>query len=141
MFELSFSELALIALIALIVIGPERLPGVARTVGKWIGKVQRMAASVRADIDRELQTEELKKMLTEQKAEMEELRNIVDESRASIEGDMQSINAELTPGSPTNRQLKESIQRAIPAGTPRPDSPSQQETDTPAISPPDGGLK
>lgn len=95
MFDVSFQELTLVAIIALIIIGPEKLPAVARTVGVWVGKARRMAASVKADIDRELQTDELRKMLTEQKAEMEELRHIIDDSRTGIEADLDKINSDL----------------------------------------------
>jgi len=62
MFDIGFSELVLTALIALIVLGPERLPKVARTVGHLLGRMQRYAASVKADIEREIQLEELKKL-------------------------------------------------------------------------------
>ncbi|GEM_PF-1823695 len=54
MFDIGFFEIALVCLVALIVIGPDRLPGLARTAGLWIGKGQAMMRSVKADIDREL---------------------------------------------------------------------------------------
>ncbi|MGD8841877.1 MAG: Sec-independent protein translocase protein TatB [Gammaproteobacteria bacterium] len=57
MFDIGFWELALILLVALMVIGPDRLPGLARTAGLWIGKAQAMIRSVKADIDRELASE------------------------------------------------------------------------------------
>jgi Sec-independent protein translocase TatB len=61
MFDIGFSELAVIGVVALIVIGPERLPKVARTVGHLLGRAQRYAATVKSDISRELELEELKK--------------------------------------------------------------------------------
>ncbi len=73
MFESSFLEMLVIGIVALLVIGPERLPTVARTVGRWIGKVRRFVATTRADLERELHTEELRDMLYKQE---EELRNI-----------------------------------------------------------------
>ncbi|MEZ5578150.1 MAG: Sec-independent protein translocase protein TatB [Candidatus Competibacteraceae bacterium] len=60
MFEIGFWELALIGVVAMIVVGPERLPGLARTAGLWLGKARRMLADVKAEVDRELQLEELK---------------------------------------------------------------------------------
>jgi len=67
MFDIGFWEIALIGVIALIVIGPEKLPGVARNVGAWVGKGKRLVGSVQADINRELnRAEELKKLLKEQ---------------------------------------------------------------------------
>ncbi len=66
MFDVGFWELSLIALVALLVIGPERLPKVARVVGLWIGRGRRMIGSVKADIEREIKAEELKDILNKQ---------------------------------------------------------------------------
>jgi sec-independent protein translocase protein TatB len=62
MFDIAFSELLIIAIVALIVIGPERLPKVARTLGHLFGRMQRYVNDVKADISREMQLDELKKM-------------------------------------------------------------------------------
>jgi len=62
MFDIGFSELLLIGLVALIVIGPERLPRVARTLGILAGRLQRYVADVKADINREVELDELRKM-------------------------------------------------------------------------------
>lgn len=62
MFDIGFSEMMVIALVALIVIGPERLPRVARTLGHLAGRLQRYVADVKADINREVELEELRKM-------------------------------------------------------------------------------
>ena len=66
MFDISFWELALIGVVALIVVGPERMPGLARTAGLWLGKARRMLAEVKAEVDRELQLDELKQSLRQQ---------------------------------------------------------------------------
>ncbi len=71
MFEIGFWELVLIMVIALIVLGPERLPEVARTVGRWVGKARGMARSVKAEIDRELAAEELQRVLSKQAANVD----------------------------------------------------------------------
>ena len=63
MFDIGFWELALIMVVALMVIGPDKLPGLARTAGLWFGKAQAMVRSVKADIDHELSAQELKKSL------------------------------------------------------------------------------
>ncbi len=62
MFDIGFSELLVIGLVALIVIGPERLPRVARTLGNLAGRLQRYVAEVKADINREVELDELRKM-------------------------------------------------------------------------------
>ena len=62
MFDIGFSEMVVIGLVALIVIGPERLPRVARTLGHLAGRLQRYVADVKADINREVELDELRKM-------------------------------------------------------------------------------
>jgi sec-independent protein translocase protein TatB len=84
MFDIGFSEILLIMVIALIVVGPERLPRLARSTGLWIGKIRSYVASVKAEIDHELAAEELRKTLTRQAA-MPELEEIIEKA-----GSMQS---------------------------------------------------
>jgi sec-independent protein translocase protein TatB len=62
MFDIGFSELLVIGIIALVVIGPERLPRVARTIGHLAGRLQRYVGDVKADINREIELDELRKM-------------------------------------------------------------------------------
>ena len=64
MFDIGFSELVVIGVVALIVIGPERLPRVARTAGHLLGRFQRYVAEVKSDINREMELAELKKLQT-----------------------------------------------------------------------------
>ncbi|HJT50377.1 MAG TPA: Sec-independent protein translocase protein TatB, partial [Nitrosospira sp.] len=64
MFEISFTEILVIATVALVVIGPERLPKVARTLGHLFGRAQRYVNDVKSDIQREMELEELKKWKT-----------------------------------------------------------------------------
>ena len=74
MFDVSLSELMVIAVVALVVIGPERLPKVARTAGHLLGRLQRYVNTVKSDINREMQLEELKKLqqtVTDQVKSME----------------------------------------------------------------------
>ena len=65
MFDVGFQELFLLGVIALLVVGPERLPGLARTVGVWVGKAQRLVGQVRADVERELRADEIRKSMKE----------------------------------------------------------------------------
>jgi sec-independent protein translocase protein TatB len=65
MIDFGFDKIALIAAVALIVIGPEKLPRVARTVGHMLGKAQRYVADVKAEVNRSIELDELKKMKTE----------------------------------------------------------------------------
>ena len=62
MFDIGFLEIVIIASIALVVLGPERLPRAARTAGLWVGRARRMVADVKSDIDREIRESELADM-------------------------------------------------------------------------------
>lgn len=81
MFDAGFAEVMVIAVIALLVIGPERLPEVAAKVGGWIGKAKAFVSSTKADIEREFEASEMKNLLTEQKKEIDELRQMVNETQ------------------------------------------------------------
>ena len=78
MFDVGFWELALVGLVALLVVGPERLPKLARTAGLWVGRGRRMLTSVKAEIDRELKAEELKQIL-EKQAKSNPLESILEQ--------------------------------------------------------------
>lgn len=83
MFDIGFWELSLIAIVLLLVVGPERLPRVARTAGLWFGKARGFLASVKADVDRELKAEELKKTVKEQ-AESSGAYDIFEETKSAV---------------------------------------------------------
>ena len=63
MFDVGFSELIMVGLVSLLVLGPERLPKVARVAGYWIGKIQQMITNVKVEISQELHAEEIRQLL------------------------------------------------------------------------------
>ena len=73
MFDIGFWELCLIGLVSLLVIGPEKLPKVARIAGFWVGKTRHMVASVKEEIKEELKEEELRQLLKEQQAKIDSM--------------------------------------------------------------------
>lgn len=79
MFDIGFSEMIVIAIVALVVIGPERLPRVARTAGLLLGRLQRYVSDVKSDINREIQLDELKRL----QAEIEQSAHSVEHSLTS----------------------------------------------------------
>lgn len=83
MFDIGFSELALIMVVALIVVGPERLPRLVRTAGLYLGRARRAVATIKADVQRELAAEELKQTLKEQ-AQAIGLHEIIEETRDTV---------------------------------------------------------
>ena len=99
MFDIGFSELMVIGVVALIVIGPERLPKVARTLGHLLGRAQRYVNDVKSDINREIQLDELKKLqaqVTDSARAMEaSVRQEYESARAALETPAQEAAAEL----------------------------------------------
>ena len=85
MFDIGFSEILLIAIVALVVLGPERLPRVARTAGHLLGRFQRYANQVKSDISREMQLEDIKKMQAEIKQAASDIQTSVTTEMASLE--------------------------------------------------------
>lgn len=80
MFGISFGELTLIGLVALLVLGPERLPGAARTAGLWVGRLRRSFNAVRAEVERELGADEIRRQLRD-----EELLSLQREMRNALQ--------------------------------------------------------
>jgi len=85
MLDVGIWELLLIGIVALVVVGPERLPEVARTVGRWVAKAQRFVAGVKSDINAELESGDLHKILGAQKEQIQELKSMVDSTRRDFE--------------------------------------------------------
>ncbi|HZX33297.1 MAG TPA: Sec-independent protein translocase protein TatB [Rhodocyclaceae bacterium] len=120
MFDVGFSELIVIGIVALIVIGPERLPKVARTVGHLLGRAQRYVNDVKADINREMQLDELKKLqaqVAESARSLEDsVRKEVDTARSVIETPAHDAVAELEA---TAKSLEQSVaDTSAPAAEP-----------------------
>ena len=81
MFDVGFMELILIGVVALVVVGPDRLPALARTTGKWVGKMRSFVSNVKTDIDKELKAEELKQVLEKQKEMANPVESIFEDTK------------------------------------------------------------
>ncbi len=116
MFEIGFAELFLLGVIALLVVGPDRLPALARTVGVWVGRAQRLVGQVRADIEREVRADELRKaakeysptgMIGDMRKEVEDFASEVskpvdlDAEKAESAKSDTSNTAQTAPAAPT----------------------------------------
>ena len=94
MFDLDFSKIAVVSAVALVVIGPEKLPGVARTIGSLIGKAKRYVSDVKAEVNRTMELDELKKM----KESMESAARDVEQSVHTASADFEKDWADTTSG-------------------------------------------
>lgn len=105
MFDVGFTELLLIGVVALVVLGPERLPKAARTAGLWLGRGRRMIATVRADIEREIKADELREILAKQ-AQNNPLEEILSETRQTLDevraNTSLAVNSETKPAADPN---------------------------------------
>ena len=112
MFDMGFTEVVLIGVVALVVIGPERLPGVAITVGKYVGRLRRFMTNVRADVESELKTDEIRKLLAAQQEELSSLKSVVSEGldmsgvAKSIDDSMAGVLGKSKTESPTQDETE-----------------------------------
>lgn len=107
MFEVSFSELMVIAVVALLVIGPEKLPKVARTLGALTGRMQRYMAQIKEEVNREARFEELQKL-------QEEIKQSVMVAEESFKNEAHSITQSIAEDV-TETEPKKVIRKAISA--------------------------
>jgi sec-independent protein translocase protein TatB len=117
MFDISFTELMFIAVVALIVIGPERLPKVARTLGHLMGRMQRYVSDVKADISREIELDELRKL----QASMQEAARSFEQSVT------REVNAAETELSSIARETEAAAAWPEPELPPEPPPPATVE--------------
>ena len=122
MFEVGFAELFLLGVIALLVVGPDKLPGLARTVGVWVGKAQRLVGQVRADIEREVRADELRRaakeysptnVLSDMKKEVEDFAGEVSKP---IDLDEKPSESAGTPGSGDVEPPKDAVTESAQTG-------------------------
>ncbi|MCX9154868.1 Sec-independent protein translocase protein TatB [Niveibacterium sp. 24ML] len=95
MFDVGFTELMVIGLVALVVIGPEKLPRVARTIGHLLGRMQRHVAEVKADISREIQLDEMKRLQSQVVDSAREIENSIRDQAREFEDAMKPIAHEV----------------------------------------------
>ena len=92
MFELSFGEILLFTIVALIVLGPERLPALARFLGRWMAKIQNLVSNVKAEIGAEIAVDDLKQMRDEFQASAQTMRNDLREQAAQLQQVKQDVD-------------------------------------------------
>ena len=123
MFGISFSELLLVGLVALLVLGPERLPGAARTAGLWVGRLKRSFNAIKQEVEREIGADEIR-------------RQLHNEHILSLEQEARKILSPVQePAKPAAPVVDNSIVPAAPEAAPVAPTAPTEPAPTPAASP------
>ncbi len=143
MFDFGFTELMFIALVALIVVGPQRLPKVARTAGHLLGRLQRYVSDVKSDISREMQLEDLKKLQQQVEQQARDLEKSVRSEMSEVEGDLKKSAAEIEKSVSLDERPRTPVEDKTPRAAadmpPMPDTHPTRPADPPAT--PENQLK
>ena len=115
MFDFGFSEILVIAVVALIVIGPERLPAVARTLGHLMGRMQRYVNDVKADIQREVELDELRKLRKDVEDSARSIEDSLTEDVNAVQDELRALEPLVNPDAENARQSSAASPSAVPA--------------------------
>ncbi|KAB7768439.1 Sec-independent protein translocase protein TatB [Xanthomonas maliensis] len=151
MFDIGFSELALIAVVALVVLGPERLPKAARFAGLWVRRARAQWDSVKQELERELEAEELKRSLQDVQASLREAEGQLRSTQQHVEQEAQQLHEAVsrdidirsaaqadvlvTPTNPVDAPVIDPLAAPAPASQPT-HPPSPPLAHGPALVPP-----
>ena len=125
MFDIGFSEIVIIAVVALIVIGPEKLPKTARTLGHLFGRLQRYVNDVKADISREIELDELRKMQQQVQSAAKDIETSISHAAQEAESSLRAVESDLNaaagpPPAPAGAEMLPLADK--PAGVAAPES-------------------
>ena len=127
MFDIGFSEIVVIGVVALIVIGPERLPKTARTLGLLFGRLQRYVNDVKADINREMELDELRRLKQQVQGAAQEFKQSVTSVATEVESGVRSVEQQLNDAAREAHGTTPSAAAAeAPAPTAEPAVPDRQ---------------
>ena len=123
MFDIGFSELLMIAVVALVVIGPERLPGVARNIGRFTGRLQRYVNDIKRDFNREIEFDEIRRLQQEMESTVQSMQASVRAVEASLQQEVKPREEVLATSLEQAQQnldhLREQVARLEQGGTPQ----------------------
>jgi sec-independent protein translocase protein TatB len=128
MFDIGFSEIVVIGVVALVVIGPERLPKTARTLGHLFGRLQRYVNDVKADINREMELDELRKLQREMQGAAREFEQSVTTAASDMQAGLRNVERQLNEQPPAT-----AVPSAASAASPAPAAPDADPPRQPAL--------
>jgi len=129
MFDVGFSEIVVIAVVALIVIGPERLPKAARTLGHLFGRLQRYVNDVKSDISREIELDELRKLQKEVQTAAADLKSSVESTARSVESGVRDVERDLNAGADDSPNARDAEGARLADPAPLPSEPGGELAD------------
>jgi len=136
MFDIGFSELVVIAVVALIVIGPERLPKAARTMGHLFGRLQRYVNDVKSDISREMELDELRKLQKQVQSAAADLKSSVEGAARDVESGVRDVESQLNAGAGGDTAAAEIEPARMMESSPLPNEPGGELADAVPSEPP-----
>ena len=132
MFDIGFSEIVVIGVVALVVIGPERLPKTARTLGHLFGRLQRYVNEVKADINREMELDELRKLQREMQGAAREFEQSVTSAASEVQAGVRSVERDLNDAAATPAGIAPAAATA-PAAQPAPEGEASRQAALPGF--------
>lgn len=132
MFGFSIWEIFLILVIALLVVGPERLPGLARMIGTWVHKIKKFVANAKAELDSEFNFQDMKDILNSQESEIAKLRALVEETRQEVNESGRQVLGAVDDAEASFRAAAQSEQEAARAPLKAIDDVTSSESSAPA---------
>ena len=130
MFDIGFSEIVLIGVVALVVIGPERLPKTARTLGLLFGRLQRYVNEVKADINREMELDELRKLQSEVQSAARDIESSMTNAAREVESGVRSVETQLNEAGNPSAATAGSVPESEVGAAARADQLPAVSTDT-----------
>ena len=113
MFDIGFSEIVVIAVVALIVIGPEKLPKTARTLGHLFGRLQRYVNDVKADINREMELDELRKLQQQVQTAARDIETSISSAAHEVESGVRAVESDLNAAAKGEPQVAAAEMRPL----------------------------
>lgn len=129
MFDIGFSEIVIIAVVALVVLGPEKLPKTAKTLGHLFGRLQRYVSDVKADINREIELDELRKLQQQVRTAATDIETSMTAAARDVESNVRAVETDLNAaGGNANPPVPDApVSAAVPAAPAGPSATAEPQ--------------
>ena len=131
MFDIGFAELLIIAVVALVVLGPEKLPIAVKTVGLWVGRIRRTVSSIQSEISEELKVDEMRRTTAMQKEELERELREMSQPFGAAKDDIAAMASTVEVPSSVKPQVVDSDESADKSASSSEPTPAQDKVEKP----------